>query len=156
MAKDTTNLALSEEKKPQDDSTIMADEDPSNTDGDMLYWAHLRAQLDTDRITVVSTGTMPIESIMTRLDELMRFERSIQDLAAGVALDPVANQLLKALDDDTSLRWDTLRDRIGMDWSDICRGVSLLSGAHLCQPGSVRVRLTERADRLLAEAEENG
>ena len=85
------------------------------------------------------------------LSELSKSQRQHGERLAAVLLDQSALNLLNALDRETSIRWENLLDRVGSDWSDASRAAALLAGAHLCEAGPNRIRLSEYADRLLAE-----
>ena len=67
-------------------------------------------------------------------------------------MDEHAQKLLHALDRETSIRWENLPDRVESDWSDASRAAALLAGAHLCEAGPNRIRLSEYGNKLLAES----
>ena len=85
-------------------------------------------------------------------EDLSKLQRQHQERLAAVCLDESAQKLLHALDRETSIRWEDLPDRVESDWSDASRAAALLARAHLCEAGPNRIRLSEYADRLLAES----
>ena len=74
---------------------------------------------------------------------------------AGVALDRAARGVLEVLDHSTSLRWNDLALEVGMEWPEACKGVAMLVWAGLCEPGPLRLRLTEVGVRVLEESQDS-
>ena len=85
------------------------------------------------------------------LAELSKSQRQHGERLAAVLLDQPALNLLYALDRETSIRWENLPDRTKSDWSDASRAAALLAGAHLCEAGPNRIRLSEYGNKLLTE-----
>ena len=86
------------------------------------------------------------------LAELSKSQRQHGERLAAVFLDQPALNLLYALDRETSIRWENLPDRVESDWIDASRAAALLAGAHLCEAGPNRIRLSEYGNKLLAES----
>ncbi len=87
---------------------------------------------------------------------LAKLEQQRSERLADVNLDRAAMTILELLDRETSVKWSGLSKETGLDWPGICRGISLLSSAGLCESGSKRVRLSEIGDRLLSYHSSNG
>ena len=77
-----------------------------------------------------------------------------KDRTADIAVDPAARDLLDLFDRETSIRWRDLADRTGLDWEEICRGVAILVWGGMCEPGPVRIRLSEQGAILLVSREQ--
>lgn len=73
---------------------------------------------------------------------------------ADIAVDPTARDLLNLFDRETSIRWGDLANRTGLAWEEICRGVAILAWAGMCEPGPVRIRLSEQGAILLESREQ--
>ena len=86
------------------------------------------------------------------LGKLSKSQRQHRERLAAVCLDEHARKLLHALDKETSIRWENLPDRVESDWSDASKAAALLSGAHLCEAGPNRIRISQYGDQLLAES----
>ena len=119
-------------------------------DRDVLAWVVVRTYVDPEKISVVASGVQDWRTIERRLGALAKFERQIQDKIAASALDTAAASLLRLLDEETSLRWEELADKSGLNWPDISRGLSILSGAQLCEPNVSRIRISDAGDRALS------
>lgn len=103
-------------------------------------------------------NTMPIDyghvnyrAFASRFMELLKLERQHRERVAAVALDPAAQELMNALNRETSIKWDDLPDKADCDWSEASRAAALLAGANLCDVSPTRIRLSEYGDKLLAE-----
>lgn len=96
------------------------------------------------------------ESALARwVVEVQKLERQNQERLAAVYLDPTAQQLIDALDHETSIRWEDLPSMVEGKPHDVLRSVVLLAGANLCEASPTRLRLSEYGDKLLAtEAEQ--
>ena len=90
-------------------------------------------------------------TLASQLENLPKLERQHRERMAAVALDPAAKRLLNALDRETSIKWEDLPDKTGGDWSEASRAAALLARANLCEVSPTRIRLSEYADKLLAE-----
>ena len=111
-------------------------------------------------------NTKPFGRFVFGREELHAFERWIWTLAklnhqhserlAAVSLDEAAQRLLKALDRETSIRWEDLPERAEADWQDASRAAAILAVANLCEASPTRIRLSEYGDKLLAESSQAG
>ena len=81
-----------------------------------------------------------------------KLDRGQRDRVAEVASDQTARQVLDLLDQNTSIRWGDLVEQTGLAWPDVCRSVAFLTRAGICEPGPIRVRLSELGAILLAES----
>ena len=79
-------------------------------------------------------------------------DRGKRDRIAEVASDQTARQVLDLLDQNTSIRWAELAEQTGLAWPDVCRSVAFLTRAGICEPGPIRVRLSEMGAILLTES----
>jgi len=103
-------------------------------------------------------NTMPIDyghvnyrAFASRFMELLKLERQHRERVAAVALDPAAQELMNALNRETSIKWDDLPDKADSDWAEASRAAALLAGANLSEVSPTRIRLSEYGDKLLAE-----
>ncbi len=104
----------------------------------------------------IAFGQVDFAEFVSRLDSLLKLQRQHREKLAAVSLDPDAQRLLSALDQETSIRWEDLPDRAGCDWSAASRSAALLAGANLCEASPTRIRLNEYGDKLLAESSSVG
>lgn len=100
----------------------------------------------------VAYGQMDFSLLASRFSELIKLERQHRERLAGVRLDPIAQRLLIALDQKTSIRWEDISDTAECDWSEAARAAAVLVGANLCEVSPTRIRLSEYGDKLLAES----
>ena len=75
-----------------------------------------------------------------------------RDRVAEVAIDQTARQVLDLLDQNTSIRWGDLAEKTGLAWPDVCRSVAFLTRAGICEPGPIRLRISESGAILLAKS----
>ena len=92
------------------------------------------------------------DELRRELLDLSKLHRQRQERLAAVCLDRHAQNLLNALDRETSIRWEDLPHRADSDWSEASRAAALLVGANLCEVSPTRIRLSEYGDKLLAES----
>ena len=97
-------------------------------------------------------GKIDFTTFARTLVDLQKLERQHRDHLAAVSLDPTAQRLLNALDNETSIRWEDIPDRTESDWVEASRSAALLVGANLCEVSPTRIRLNEYGDNLLAES----
>ena len=105
--------------------------------------------------TPVNFGHIDPDDVLafaTRTMSLLKLERQHRERLAGVSLDPTAQKLLCALDQETSIRWEDLPEKAESVWSEASRSAALLVGANLCEVSPTRIRLNEYGDKLLAES----
>lgn len=114
----------------------------------------LRLELRRDTSSGTESRSVRVEiSAFTRwVADLQKLQRQHRERQAAVYLDATARRLLEALDRRTSIRWEDLPDVVQAEWRDVLRSVALLAGANLCEAGPTRIRLSEHADKLLAES----
>lgn len=111
-------------------------------------------------------NSKPFGRFVLGREELRAFERWIWTLAklnrqhnerlAAVSLDDAAQRLLKALDRETSIKWEDLPERAEAEWRDAARAAAILAVANLCDASPTRIRLSEYGDKLLAESSQAG
>ena len=102
--------------------------------------------------TPKAATTKGLLDLANELGEPSKSQRQHRERLAAVCLDEHARKLLHALDKETSIRWENLPDRVESDWSDASKAAALLAGAHLCEAGPNRIRISEYGDQLLAES----
>lgn len=100
----------------------------------------------------VAFGQWDFSALARWVVEVQKLERQSQERLAAVYLDPAAQQLIDALDRETSIRWEDLPNMVGGKPHDVLRSVVLLAGANLCEASPTRLRLSEYGDKLLAES----
>lgn len=115
----------------------------------------LRLELRRDTSSGTESRSVSVEfSAFSRwVADLQKLQRQHRERQAAVYLDATAQRLLDALDRETSIRWEDLSDVVQAEWRDVLRSVALLAGANLCEAGPARIRLSEHADKLLAESD---
>ena len=89
-------------------------------------------------------------SLARRFTSLLKLERQHRERLAAVWMNETALKLLRALDQETSIRWENLPDITESDWCEASRSAALLVGANLCEVSPTRIRLSEYGDKLLA------
>ena len=99
-------------------------------------------------------GQTDYRAFIQRVLPLMRIYRQNRERLAAVALDDAAQRLLKALDRETSIKWEDISDKADADWSEASRAASILSLANLCEASPTRIRLSEFGDKMLAKSEQ--
>lgn len=99
-----------------------------------------------------AVGQAKVSDIVSMFAPLLKLQRQYRERLAAVWLDTTAQELLSALDQETSIKWEDLPDNTGGDWSVASRSAALLVGANLCEVSSTRIRLSEYGDKLLAES----
>lgn len=103
----------------------------------------------------VAFGQWDLSALARWVVEVQKLERQNQERLAAVYLDPTAQQLIDALDQETSIRWEDLPNMVEGELHDVLRSVVLLAGANLCEASPTRLRLSAYGDKLLAtEAEQ--
>jgi len=135
--------------KPEEAGQMQPSSEPGGET--RFIWRVDYADQESGRIATVSSGDQDFRVFFDKVTELMKLQRRRQDHLAGVNLDSSARRLLELLDRQTSLRWDALKDRLDLQWDDICRAVALLASADLCEPGPSRLRLTDTAVKVLSQ-----
>lgn len=100
----------------------------------------------------VAFGQVDLSALARWVVDVQKLERQNQERLAAVYLDPTAQQLIDALDRETSIRWEDLPDMVEGKPHDVLRSVVLLAGANLCEASPTRLRLSEYGDKLLAES----
>lgn len=100
----------------------------------------------------VAVGHAKVSDLVSRFARLLKLERQHRERLAAVWLDSTATELLSALDQETSIKWEDLPDKADGDWSVASRSAALLVGANLCEVSVTRIRLSEYGDKLLAES----
>ena len=106
---------------------------------------------DLQRMLQFTFGQVDSSEFESRVADLLKLDRQHRERLAAVWLDQAAQNLLSALDRETSIRWEDLPDRAECDWSEASRSAALLAGANLCEVSPTRIRLSDHGDRLLAE-----
>ena len=96
-------------------------------------------------------GQVDFFSLVNLLVDQQKLIRQHREHLAAVSLDATAQKLLGVLDQETSIRWEDLPDKVEGDWPESCRAAALLAAANLCEAGPTRLRLNEYGDKLLAE-----
>lgn len=102
----------------------------------------------------VAFGQWDLSALARWVVEVQKLKRQNQERLAVVYLDPTAQQLIDALDHETSIRWEDLPSMVEGKPHDILRSVVLLAGANLCEASPTRLRLSEYGDKLLATGAE--
>lgn len=105
-----------------------------------------------DDVTVRQGQIMDISAFASRVAALLKLERQQSERLAAVSLDPCARDLMGALDEETSIKWEDVPDRVKCDWSEALRSAVILAGANLCEASPTRIRLSEYGAKLLAES----
>lgn len=123
---------------------------------DSFVWAIVRSETGSNQFTLLSYGIGYPTLIAQRLGSLRKLEWHIQDRIASVAFDEAATKILQLLDRETSLRWEELSRQSELEWPDVCRGLSILASAQMCDVGSARVRISEVGDRMLSASQGQG
>lgn len=116
-----------------------------------LRWGVFRNS-GSDVEVPVAFGQGDLSALARWVVKVQKLERQNQERLAAVYLDPTAQQLIDALDRETSIRWEDLPDMVGGKPHDVFRSVVLLAGANLCEASPTRLRLSEYGDKLLAES----
>lgn len=126
---------------------------PMEEEGEDFVWA-VTSNKDND-LSVINYGICDYPTLRIQLDKVSRNERKRRELMIGALLDDTAHQVLIVLDDKTSLKWNELEENIDLQWHDICRGVSILSGAGFCESSSKRIRISDDGDIFLQNLDDS-
>lgn len=163
ISSDTNSTAeeTQEEKAPirllggrgQKDTEVVGQYELGKAYQDFYVWRIERNVAGSDEVVPLSSGKQPLTFVKTILENLIKYERQRRDRIAGIAVDESARRVLEVLNEHTSVRWQDLDKQTDLDWPELCRGISILASADMCEAGSLRVRLSEFADRILTESQ---
>jgi len=118
----------------------------------VVVWNEPKPQdVAPDAPAVSNTNWMDVWQFSTGA-QARELDRGQRDRVAEVAIDQTARQVLDLLDQNTSVRWGDLAEQTGLPWPDVCRSVAFLTRARICEPGPIRVRLSELGAILLTES----
>ncbi len=116
-------------------------------------WKIISHATDKEKAYLLSYGSQPFNEILTTLEQVSKIQRKYRERVAGVFTDANALTALDLLNRETSVRWEDLESKMGLACFEVCRSISLLAAAEMCDVGHSRVRISAIADRILLESE---
>ena len=78
-------------------------------------------------------------------------DQSDREMVAAVAMDDHALAVLNALNHGTSIDWTDLKKQIKLPWSQIVKGIALVTSAGLCDADSHQLIISPKGDRIASQ-----